>query len=100
MTAPRRLPALGYAVLIESALLVLAAFGGPHGGLGAVPWVLQLPGIVLVLYPTGGSHFMLRVIGMFLIQLALWYAVISALRRRPSREGAVESQQPRGSSRT
>jgi hypothetical protein len=49
--------ALGYAVLIELALLVVAAFGGPHGELGGLPWILQLPGIVFVLYPPGGAFF-------------------------------------------
>lgn len=47
------LRALGSAVAVETALLVLAAFGGPHSSLGAVPWTLQLPGILLMLEACG-----------------------------------------------
>ena len=64
-------------------LVMAAAFGGPHGTLGGWPWVLQLPGIFVVFYPSGGEHFILRVGVMALVQTALWYGVLSlALRAR------------------
>ena len=34
-----------------------------HGALGGLPWILQLPGILLVLYPPGGEHFLC--VGLF-----------------------------------
>lgn len=74
--------ALGMAVVVELLLLGLAAFGGPHGALGAAPWMAQLPGILLVLYPPGGSHFAFKVAAGALLQVALWYMVLSLLRRR------------------
>ena len=48
---------LGYAAMIEAALLALAAFGGPHGALGAAA----------------------------LVQLGLWYLIVAALRARRRR---------------
>ena len=75
---------LGYAVAVESVLAVLAAFGGPHGALGAWPWTLQLPGILLVFFVGGNTHIYWRVGAMLLIQCSLWYALIAvgrALRR-------------------
>jgi hypothetical protein len=74
-------PLVGCAILIETALLVLAAFGGPHGELGAVPWILQLPGILMVLYPPGGAYFAVRVGLAALLQTGLWYLVLSGVRR-------------------
>lgn len=74
--------ALGTAVVVELALLGLAAFGGPHGALGAAPWMAQLPGILLVLYPPGGAYFGVRVAAGALVQVALWYLLLSLLRRR------------------
>ena len=76
---------LGYAAMIEAALLALAAFGGPHGALGAAPWVLQLPGLLLALYPTGGDWFLARVAAAALVQLGLWYLVVAAVRARRRR---------------
>lgn len=76
---------LGYAVAVEAVLAVFAAFGGPHGTLGVWPWMLQLPGILLVFFVGGGTHFYWRVGAMFLIQSFLWYGLIaagSAIRRR------------------
>jgi hypothetical protein len=74
-------PALGYALGLEAALTALAAFGGPHGTLGAWPWTLQLPGILLVLLVPGSAHFFWRVGGMLLIQSALWYGIMAGGRR-------------------
>jgi hypothetical protein len=76
--------ALSYALILELVLLGLAAFGGPHGALGAVPWALQLPGIFLVFYPPGGEYFAARVAAAALFQLGLWYLVIRVVRRRRS----------------
>jgi hypothetical protein len=78
-------PALGWAILIETILTWLAAFGGPHGTLGAAPWVLQLPGIMLVLFVPGSGGFVWRVAGMVVVQIVLWYGLIAALRRRRRR---------------
>jgi len=74
--------ALGYAVLVEAVLAGLAVHGGPHGALGAAPWILQLPGILLVLLVPGQTYFWWRVGGMLLIQLALWYGVFRLVRRK------------------
>lgn len=85
------LPALGIAFLVEALLLAAAAFGGPHGALGALPWMLQLPGILLVLHPPGGAHFPLRVAALLLVQLALWYLVVAGVRRARRRRRAPAS---------
>jgi hypothetical protein len=74
--------ALAYAVVLEAVLLVLAAFGGPHGALGAWTWMLQLPGIVLVFAFEGDSWFLWRVASCALVQVGLWYLVFAAIRRR------------------
>lgn len=78
--------AFGAAVALEAALVVLAAFGGPHGALGAVPWMLQLLGILLVIAVPGDAGFPWRVAGMALIQISLWYAAIASWRRRRGRQ--------------
>ena len=73
------------AILIEAVLVVLAAFGGPHGALGGWPWFLQLPGILIVLYPPGGDYFALRVVVGAMVQAGIWFALLRALlRRRPN----------------
>jgi hypothetical protein len=79
--------ALAAAAAVEAGLVVLAAFGGPHGALGAVPWMLQLPGILLVIAVPGDAGFAWRVAGMALVQIALWYAAIAWWRRRRARQG-------------
>ena len=81
--------ALGCAVVLELGLLGLAAFGGPHGTLGVVPWMLQFPGILLVLLPSGGDYFLLRAAAAALVQTGLWYLVLAALRRRRRRSRRV-----------
>lgn len=45
------------------------------------PWVLQMPGILLVLFLPGSGGFVWRVAGMVVVQLVLWYGLIAALRR-------------------
>ena len=72
--------ALGYAIAVEAVLAVLAAFGGPHGALGAWPWTLQLPGILLVFFLGGRPYLFWRVGAMLLIQCVLWYAIIAGVR--------------------
>jgi hypothetical protein len=84
-------PALGYAILIEAALAGLATFGGPHGALGAVPWMLQLPGILLVFFVPGSAGFGWRVGGMVLVQVAMWYALMAAGRRWRRRRASTVS---------
>lgn len=74
--------ALVYAIGLEAVLAGLAAFGGPHGTLGAWPWTLQLPGILLVFFGGGEAHFAWRVAGMLLIQIALWYGIFAVGRHR------------------
>ena len=86
--------ALGCAIGLEAALAGLAAFGGPHGTLGAWPWMLQLPGILPVFFVSGEAHFFWRVGGMLLIQGALWYGIFAIARhvrrtRQSVRRGAV-----------
>jgi hypothetical protein len=76
--------ALIIAIALELVLLILAAFGGPHGALGGLPWVLQLPGILLVFVVPGESWFVWRVVVGALVQVALWYALIAFVRRRRS----------------
>ena len=73
---------LALALAIESLLAALAMFGGPHGDLGAWPWALQMPGILLVLFLPGDAGFAWRAAGIFVIQTACWYAICSMLRRR------------------
>ena len=67
----------------------LALHGGPHSSLGAWPWSLQLPGILLVLFVSGETHFWWRVGGMLLVQISVWYAFITLVRRRGRRATAA-----------
>lgn len=80
--------ALGMAVLVEFVLFVLAVFGGPHGALGAWPWMLQVPGILLIYAIPGQSFFPWRVAAGVCVQIAVWYVVFLLLRRR-RRAGAA-----------
>jgi hypothetical protein len=73
--------ALIYAIVLEVALTVLAAFGGPHGQLGAVPWMLQLPGILVIMFGKGESGFVVRVATMFVVQVVIWYSIFAFARR-------------------
>jgi hypothetical protein len=73
--------ALGSAIVLEIALIVLAAFGGPHGQLGAVPWMLQLPGILLIMFGKGEAGFLWRVVGIFIVQVTVWYFIFALTRR-------------------
>ena len=74
--------ALAVAVAVEAVLAAAAVFGGPHGGLGAVPWMLNLPGI-LVIVGFGSQRFIIgRVVLAVAIQVGLWYLLFSFVRRR------------------
>ncbi len=75
------LPALAYATLLETALAVLAALGGPHGYLGMLPWLLQLPGMLLLFFGPHVENKVWVIVPMFLIQVVVWYAVIATWRR-------------------
>jgi hypothetical protein len=79
---PLRLRLLALAIVIEAGLAALAMFGGPHGDLGAWPWVLQMPGILLMLFVPGETGFAWRAAGILVIQTACWYAICSMLRHR------------------
>jgi hypothetical protein len=79
---------LGYAVEVEAVLAGLAMLGGPHGMLGAWPWTLQLPGILLVFFGGEGGHIVWRIGGMLLVQCALWYGIL-ILARRLTRRGTA-----------
>ena len=62
---------------LEAVLAGLAVFGGPHGTLGAWPWTLQLPGILLVFFVSGEVPVAIRIAGMVLVQSVLWYGAIA-----------------------
>jgi hypothetical protein len=71
-----------YALAVESALATAAVFGGPHGALGAVPWMLNLPGIVVIVGISSERFYLGRVGLAVAIQVALWYCVFALARRR------------------
>lgn len=74
--------ALIYAVGVEAVLAIAAAFGGPHGALGALPWLLNMPGI-LVIFGLGIERFFLaRVALAVAIQSGFWYCIFAFIRRR------------------
>jgi len=86
--------ALIYAILLEVALTVAAAFGGPHGVLGGIPWALQLPGILFITLGKGEAGFLWRVGGMFVIQVVVWYSIFAFARRL--RRGRLELSEEAG----
>ena len=73
-------PALGYAALSETVLIGLAVFSGPNGYLGMLPWFLQFPGALLVFFGPRIENPALLLVSVFLVQLAIWYGIISAWR--------------------
>ena len=77
--------ALAYAVGVESALAAAAVFGGPHGALGAIPWMLNLPGILVILGIRTERFFLGRVALAVAIQVALWYFIFALARQRRRR---------------
>ena len=78
----RALKLLAAAIAIEGVLAVLALFGGPHGALGGLPWLLQLPGILVVLLVPGEGGFAWRVAAMLVIHVGIWYALCASIRRK------------------
>lgn len=70
------------AVLISAALATSVAFGGPHGSLGVVPWLMNVPGILLLVALPGDAFVPVRLAAGFLMQVAVWYMVLSARRSR------------------
>lgn len=76
------LRAAGLAVLLEVLLLAFAAFGGPHGPLGSAPWMLQLPGALLLFYVPAVVPFPVVASAALLVQVSLLYLLISWWRRR------------------
>jgi hypothetical protein len=52
--------------------------------------VLQLPGILIVLYPPGGAYFAGRVALAALLQTGLWYLALNGVWRRRRGRGAAE----------
>ena len=85
----RILKLLAAAVAIEAVLACLAAFGGPHGALGGWPWMLQLPGILVVLVVPGDGGFAWRVAAMIVVQIGVWYAICALVARRVRRVTGV-----------
>jgi len=65
------------AVLTTGALAASAAFGGPHGSLGVVPWLLNLPGILLVVAVPSDAFVPVRLAAGLLVQVVVWYSVLS-----------------------
>jgi hypothetical protein len=72
------------AIVLALVLAVLGVFGGPHGALGGWPWLFNLPGLAIIYLIPGNELFGARVLAALLIQVTLWYFIVSALRRRRS----------------
>lgn len=77
--------ALLMAIVVEALLLVAAAYGGPHGVLGAWPWALQMPGIFVIFSVPGEAGFLWRVAAGATIQVVVWYLLFAFVRRRRRR---------------
>lgn len=75
--------ALVAAIVIELGLVGVAAVLGPDGPPGIVSWALHLPGVLLIFYPPGGHHFLLRAAAGVLLQVGLWYLLLAKLRGWP-----------------
>jgi hypothetical protein len=86
---------LGFAIALELILAVLAAFGGPHGALGGWPWILQMPGMLLILAVPGDQLIVPRMVAAIVIQTLLWYFVIDWIwRKRAQRDSDAPSARP------
>jgi hypothetical protein len=66
-------------------LAAAAGFGGPHGVWGALPWILNLPGILLVVGVPAERFVLARVACAFALQVYLWYVLVARVRRRRGR---------------
>ncbi|MFN0098542.1 MAG: hypothetical protein ACKVS7_07700 [Gemmatimonadaceae bacterium] len=77
------------AIAISVLLAGTAAFGGPHGVLGGVPWLLNLPGILLVVAVPSDAYITARVGLALCVQVALWYALLRWWRGRAARRGTM-----------
>ena len=71
-----------YSLGVASALATAAVFGGPYGRLGAIPWILNLPGILVIFGIRTERFFLGRVALAVVIQVAVWYVIIALARRR------------------
>ena len=71
-----------YALAVEGTLATAAVFGGPHGALGAIPWMLNLPGILVILGIRTERFFFGRVALALAIQVTLWYIGFALVRQR------------------
>jgi hypothetical protein len=79
---------LAVAAAIETVLAVLAVFGGPHGALGGWPWMLQLPGMLVVLLVPGEEGFAWRAAAAIAIQICVWYFICALFWRLVKRNRA------------
>ncbi len=77
--------ALVYALGVEGALFTAAIFGGPHGALGGIPWLLNLPGILVIFGIPTERFFLGRVALAVAVQVAVWYFVFALVRQRRRR---------------
>ena len=78
-----------YALGVESALATAAVFGGPHGALGAIPWMLNLPGILVIFGIRTERFFLGRVALAVGIQVAVWYFIFALARQRRNCQNAA-----------
>ncbi|MDX2260106.1 MAG: hypothetical protein SFU84_00235 [Gemmatimonadales bacterium] len=78
------------AVVVSVLLASTAAFGGPHGVLGAVPWLLNLPGILLVVAVPSDAFIPARVGLALAIQVAVWYTAFRWWHGRKQRRARAD----------